>query len=68
MNHRFNVSAYVSVYICAQAFSANLKRSLNLSANKYYYYYYYYYYSPKGHKQTTADTATDTEAHIWHRV
>ena len=29
-----------SVYICAQAFSASLKRSLNLSANKYYYYYY----------------------------
>ena len=29
--------------ICAQAFSASLKRlqrSLNLSANKYYYYYY----------------------------
>ena len=39
MNHRFNVSAYVSVYIYAQAFSASLKRSLNLSANEYYYYY-----------------------------
>ena len=43
MNHCSNVSAYVSVYIYAQAFSASLKRSLNLSANKYYYYYYYYY-------------------------
>ena len=39
MNHRSNVSVYVSVYIHAQAFSASLKRSLNLSANKYYYYY-----------------------------
>jgi hypothetical protein len=42
MNHRSNVSVYVSVYICnthAQAFSASLKRSLNLSANEYYYYY-----------------------------
>jgi hypothetical protein len=26
--------------ICAQAFSAGLKRSFILSANKYYYYYY----------------------------
>ena len=29
------------LYLCAQAFSASLKRSLNLSANKHYYYYYY---------------------------
>ena len=39
MNHRSNVSVYVSVYIHAQAFSASLKRSLNLSANKHFYYY-----------------------------
>ena len=32
--------APASIYICAQAFSASLKRSLNLSANKHYYYYY----------------------------
>ena len=31
----------MSVYIHAQAFSASLKRSLNLSANKHYYYYGY---------------------------
>jgi hypothetical protein len=29
----FNVFEYVFMYICAQAFSASLKRSLNLSAN-----------------------------------
>ena len=27
------------LYLCARAFSASLKRSLNLSANKHYYYY-----------------------------
>jgi hypothetical protein len=30
-----------SILICAQAFSASLKRSLNLSANKHYHYYYF---------------------------
>ena len=34
-----NVSAYMSVYVRAQALAASLQRPLNLSANKYYYYY-----------------------------
>ena len=34
-----NVSAYMSVYVYAQASAASLQRPLNLSANKYYYYY-----------------------------
>ena len=34
-----NVSAYMSVYVRAQALAASLHRPLNLSANKYYYYY-----------------------------
>ena len=35
-----NVSAYMSVYVHAQASATSLHRTLNLSANKYYYYYY----------------------------
>ena len=34
-----NVSAYMSVYVHAQASATSLQRTLNLSANKYYYYY-----------------------------
>ena len=34
-----NVSAYMSVYVRAQALAASLQRPLNLSANKYYYYH-----------------------------
>mgnify|MGYP000716238682 CR=1 FL=1 len=39
MNQSSNVSAYMSVYVHAQASAASLQRPLNLSANKYYYYY-----------------------------
>jgi len=34
-----NVSAYMSMYVHAQASATSLHRTLNLSANKYYYYY-----------------------------
>ena len=40
MNQSSNVSAYMSVYVHAQASAASLQRTLNLSANKYYYYYW----------------------------
>ena len=33
-----NVSAYMSIYVHAQASATSLHRTLNLSANKYYYY------------------------------
>jgi hypothetical protein len=39
VNQSSNVSAYMSVYVHAQASAASLQRTLNLSANKYYYYY-----------------------------
>ena len=39
MNQSSNVSAYMSIYVHAQASAASLQRTLNLSANKYYYYY-----------------------------
>ena len=39
MSQSSNVSAYMSVYVHAQASAASLQRPLNLSANKYYYYY-----------------------------
>ena len=35
-----NVSAYMSMYVHAQASATSLHRTLNLSANKYYYYYH----------------------------
>jgi hypothetical protein len=38
MSQSSNVSAYMSVFVHAQASAASLQRSLNLSANKYYYY------------------------------
>ena len=38
MSQSSNVSAYMSVYVHAQASAASLQRTLNLSANKYYYY------------------------------
>ena len=34
-----NVSAYMSIYVHAQASATSLHRTLNLSANKYYYYF-----------------------------
>ena len=37
---KVHVSAYMSIYVHAQASAASLQRTLNLSANKYYYYYW----------------------------
>ena len=41
MLYIMSVVGYIYIYICAQACSASLKKTLNLSATQHYYYLRY---------------------------